>query len=346
MKIDLRTYIPGGEVTDPALKGGSDGRVFTRMVETSDIVLIPHEAGDLIAAWAAAMCMRDALLRVEGVFPNFVYEDRLVSGAESRMIKYTSPLAPLHWWNDRLSYLTTLEMKLVAGEYVGLAVDVAYGLVLIQAVEWFVKRHRCRPPGLAEGSGVGLMEIDGKTEIDSGAVGDTGQQLTASERKSVESLRDFEASNLDFLQDFTVGEVREKTEKPPEGMEANNDVFDRKNDSVDQQLFGYLDIARAQAPDGFRKEDKQALERFRNYVRLAADAVPPLRARWLDKRDLELGQQFYSFYLLLLASSFPNADAAKLREEELAAERARKARIEAAQKNGGVDQFGGTAARE
>ena len=73
------------------------------------------------------------------------------------------------------------------------------------------------------------------------------------------------------------------------------------------------------APDGFRDEDRRGLKRFRDYVAQAAHAVGPLTSRWLEVNDAVLGRRLFAFHALFVAASFPNAEAARRREEELKA---------------------------
>ncbi len=355
MKFDFQTYKLGGRVLDERLRA-PDRSEFTTLIPVHDGVLTAHHEGDFVGAWAMAMCMRDALLRVESVFPDYQYVDQISAGGESRKIVYDSPIAQLHWWQDRFDQIVEWEKQVVKQKRVSVAVDIEYAIVLCQAVDWFITRCRCRPPGLAEGVS---SELDKRAENESGegSLGvniseKSGENLAPHERRSVDALRAFETSKLAFLDEFTVaGSARmmEEVVRPPaDPLEReilgaiNNGVFNRELEGDDQMMFGHLLIQRSQQSDGYREEDRKMLDRFRRYVEKAAPAVPPLKARWIQKDNIDLGRAIFQFGQLLFNSSLPNPEVARLREEELAAEKARKTR-EAEEKRNGTRGGGGGA---
>jgi hypothetical protein len=296
--------------------------------------------------------MRDSLVKVEGTFPDFKYADKLHAKGQARSFHYNSPLPQLHWWQERLPMLLEMEKRMVFHEYVAVAVNPDHGLALLAAVEWFIKRHHCRPPGIAEGlQGVDLLkETEMNTDPSDRSLTElpkTGMDgLSPADRRSVESVRAYEESDFSFLDDLL---PQGQKKAAPEGNEAEPPVepaeseikIDPKEftalDDIDRHFFGSVGVQRAEAPDGFRQEDRDGLNRFRQYVALSVKEVTPLKARFLEGPDKELGQKLFAYGQLLFSASFPNADSAKMREEDMAAERARVEREaeEKAQQQGG-----------
>ena len=341
MKFDFRTYIRGGEILESTLLTGGT-RAFTRVIPTADAVLTPHEVGDLIAGWAMTMCMRDKLAEIESTFPNFEVVDKLVARDTSRTFTYDSPLQDLHWWEERLGSLIEMEACLVDRQYVGLAVDHPHAMGMVAAIDWFIQRHKCRPPGVGEGLHRYSDALQKETQMQSPSSSATIanlppvgiDSLAKGDRRAVEAIRVFDESEFDFLGDLVTPQKKHEQSKE----DAKEHELARKQaeelglqtsataDEVDEWAYGAVKAARAVAPDGFREEDRRALDRFRRYVGLAVNRVEPLKARWIDVEYVELGQRLFSLAQLLFTSSFPNAESAKLREEELQATRARAER--------------------
>ncbi len=331
MKVQYRSYIKGGEV----LNGdrASNQKIFTAVLPVSEIVLQPNEPGDLIALWALVMCMRDVLRETEKYFGDFRYVDSVLAGTERREIPHESPLTELNWWEDKLPLLIDCERKLVANEYVGIAVDADYAMVAVTAVNWFVDRYRCRPPEVATGK---ILEeepaVDEAGLSQQDMIKDTGLGnmigLSESEKKAISALTEFDESNFRFLAN-TAGMFDGSPQPQQESVEAVAPKQVHRDDRYDT-YFGYLEIRSAVSADGFRVEDRKALARFQSYVARARQHIEPLEARWLKKPDVSntvLGQRLFAYWQVL-ESSFPNADAARRRLEELNAEKERVRREE------------------
>ena len=328
MKIEYRSYVLGGKLVDPAAMPGSEP-IYTTCVPVSDLIFVPHETGDLVALWALVMCWRDAMRAVEAYFPDFRYVDRLLSGTESRQFTYRSNFRELNWWEGRLPVLIEMELAVNRGEFVGFAVDLAPGMAGVSALDWFVQRYRCRPANIADNSDQ-PREAAGDVDMLSLNSGDTPLQLSEQERRSIEAMRYYERTNFDFL--YRAGQQIEpdpvEAEKPktePDSAGKAPKTADKEAPEVKYQTldeidqFLSIDVERVAAPDGFRDEDRRGLKRFRDYVAQAAHAVGPLTSRWLEVNDAVLGRRLFAFHALFVAASFPNAEAARRREEELKA---------------------------
>lgn len=295
--------------------------VHTATVPVSDIVLTPHEVGDLAALWAMVMCHRDSLIRVEGFFPTFRFSDRIDSAGKSITINHDSPLSYLKWWETKMDLIRKLEGECLLEQYVAIAMDVEPAMAAIASVDWFITRYRCRPPDVSSAGGVlpGRESEDVILTPDS----DASQSLQPHERLAIDTVRNFDQSGFDHLSRF--GEVsNDVLQDDSLASEVASASVPRvvEHDSADMPLT----VERTAAKDGYREEDRLALQRFREYIKLVAHDIPPILNRWQGSTNLLLGQKLFAYSQLLFASSFPNAEAARRREEEIKAEKERQKR--------------------
>jgi hypothetical protein len=133
----------------------------------------------------------------------------------------------------------------------------------------------------------GSMTTDGllKTDmLDSQARQSGYAGLSQHEVRSVEIMRQFEQGGFDFL-----GVLQEDIPVPGKtpagaGTPAASPVPAVPREAVFEEL-NYIQVKRAAAPDGFRDEDRRALQRFRSYVGRDQDQILPCRARWIEPLD-------------------------------------------------------------